>query len=135
MKKNLRIYLAALALFAAGMGHLVWSGLNEGSTYHIDVAEALTLPEGSLKAVRVFGTVAPDSFTRAADSLSAIFQLQDQRDPGAVITVVYNGAVPEGLKPGIELYAEGTCAPGDKTLRARELTTKCPSKYKKENRS
>lgn len=135
MKKNLRIYLAALALFAAGMGYLVWSGLSEGSTFHIDVAEALALPESSPNAVRVFGTVGPDKFTRAADSLGVTFQLQDQHDPGTMITVVYKGAVPEGLKPGVELYAEGACSPGARTLRARELTTKCPSKYKKENRS
>ena len=138
MKKNLRIYLAALALFAAGMGYLVWSGLNEGSTYHIDVADALGMPTDKLQAVRVFGTVSPENIVRAADSLGVIFLLQDQNAPGTVLEVVYKGAVPEGFKPGIELYAEGNCAPGAngaKVLRANGLTTKCPSKYKKENRT
>lgn len=143
MKKNLRIYLAALALFASGMGYLVWSGLSEGATYHIDVAEALAMPEEKLAAVRVFGTVSPDNLVRAADSLGVAFLLQDQNNPRTVIAVIYKGAVPEGFKPGMELYAEGRCASaespegtsGGKILHARELTTKCPSKYKKENRT
>lgn len=138
MKKNLRIYLAALVLFATGMGYLVWSGLNEGSTYHIDVADALTMPVEKLQAVRVFGTVSPENIDRGDGPLGVTFFLQDQSTPGTVIEVVYKGAVPEGFKPGIELYAEGNCAPGangTKILQANGLTTKCPSKYKKENRT
>lgn len=138
MKKNLRIYLAALALFASGMGYLVWSGLSEGSTYHIDVADALTMPPEKLQAVRIFGTVSPENIRREPDSLGVAFLLQDQANPGKNLEVVYKGAVPEGFKPGIELYAEGSCAPGQngqKVLQANGLTTKCPSKYKKENRT
>ena len=138
MKKNLRIYLVALILFAAGMGYLVWSGLSEGSTYHIDVADALHMPVEKLQAVRVFGTVSPENIARGAGSLGVTFFLQDQNAPGTVLEVVYKGAVPEGFKPGIELYAEGNCQPGangTKVLQASGLTTKCPSKSKKENRT
>ena len=134
MKKNLRVYLIALALFVTGMGYLIRAGLGEGSTYHIDVAEALTMPADKLQAVRVFGTVSPERIERAADSLGVRFFLQDQHNPAKTMEVVYKGAVPEGFKPGIELYAEGSCKLGTKMLLAGALTTKCPSKYKKENR-
>ena len=135
MKKNLRIYLAALALFVAGMGYLVYAGLSEGSTYHIDVADALALPAKNTKSVRVFGVVAPDSLVRGPNAMGATFVLRDLNNPAAAITVVYEGAVPEGLQPGIELYAEGKCDSAARMIAAKELTTTCPSKYKKENRS
>ena len=138
MKKNLRIYLTAFTLFAAGLGYLVWAGLNEGAAYHIDVSDALDMPTERLQAVRIFGTVSSENIVRGADSLGITFSLQDQNTPSAVITVVYKGAVPESFKPGIELYAEGNCtfgADGTKLLQASGLTTKCPSKYKKENKT
>lgn len=138
MRKNTRIYLIALALFASGMGFLIHTGLSEGASYHLDVAEALSMPDSKLKSVRVFGTVGPDGLTRAADSLGVRFQLRDQHDPGQVLEVVYKGAVPDNFKPGTELYAEGSgvSAPGTgkRLFQASGLTTSCPSKYKKENR-
>lgn len=134
MKKNVHIYLVALAFFVAGMGYLVWSGLNQGATYHIEVSDALAMPPDKLQAVRVFGVVSPNGLSRAPDSLGVRFFLQDQNTPTTVLEVVYKGAVPDGFKPGIELYAEGGCPRGTKVLQAASLTTKCPSKYKKENR-
>ena len=134
MRKNTRIYLAALALFVAGMGFLVYTGLSEGSSYHLDVAEALAMPEDKLRGVRVFGVVGADGLERAADSLGARFLLQDQQNPGTIMRVVYKGAVPDNFKPGTEVYAEGSYSPDAAVFRATGLTTTCPSKYKKENR-
>ena len=134
MKKNIRIYIAALALFVAGMGFLLYSGISEGSTFHVDVAEALDMPNEKLQAVRIFGVISPERLERAPDSLGVRFLLQDQHSPSTVMEVVYKGAVPEGFKPGAEIYAEGSCPPGAKILQATGLNAKCPSKYKKENR-
>ncbi|SBV96194.1 putative cytochrome c-type biogenesis protein CcmE [uncultured delta proteobacterium] len=134
MRKNTRIYIAALALFAAGLGFLIYTGLSEGSTYHLDVAEALSMPEKDLRNVRIFGILSPDKLDRAADSLGARFLLQDQHTPGTVMAVVYKGAVPDNFKPGTELYAEGSYVASAGVFQAGGLTTTCPSKYKKENR-
>lgn len=133
MTKNARIYLVALALFLAGMGYLVYSGLQDGSAYHLDVAEALGMQENDLKNVRIFGTVA-SGYAKAPDSLGVRFLLQDQHDPKTMMEIIYTGAVPDTFKEGIEVYAEGSCLPGGKTLAAIGLNTNCPSKYKKENR-
>ena len=138
MRKNTRIYLVALALFVSGLGFLLYTGLSEGSSYHLDVAEALDMPDDQLRNVRVFGTVSPDGLSRAADSLGARFLLRDRQHPDRVLEVIYKGAVPDNLRPETELYAEGSGvsgqAPGKKLFQASGLTTTCPSKYKKENR-
>lgn len=134
MRKNTRVYLVALALFAAGTSFLVYQGLAEGSAYHLDVAEALAMPENELKNVRVFGTVGPEGITRAGDSPGVGFLLLDKQTPGSAMAVSYKGAVPDNFKPGTELYAEGSYSPKTQTFHAASLTTTCPSKYKKENR-
>ena len=134
VRKNTGIYLAALALFAAGMGFLLYTGLNEGSSYHLDVAEALAMPENELQGARVFGVVSPEGLERSADSLAVRFLLRDQKTPSAVLAVVYKGAVPDNFKPGTELYAEGMYSARSGIFQAASLTTTCPSKYKKENR-
>lgn len=132
-RKNTRIYVLALTLFLAGAGYLVYSGLEGGSSYHLDVAEALGMPEKELKNVRVFGTVAP-GYMRAPDSLGVRFFLRDQRNPESVMEIIYKGAVPDAFKEDIEVYAEGSALPGGKQLAATGLNANCPSKYKKENR-
>ncbi len=135
MKKNTRLYLAALLLFLAGTGYLLYAGVSANATYHIDVAEALTMPVTELRAVRVFGTVSPEGIVRAPGSSGVTFMLQDINNPGKTVQVVYKGVVPDGFKPGAELYAEGGCKDGKRVISAHQLTTKCPSKYKKENRT
>lgn len=134
MRKNTHIYLVALVFFAVGTGFLVYQGLAEGSSYHLDVAEALTMPENELKSVRVFGTVGPEGITHAGDSPGVRFLLLDRQTPGAAIAVSYRGAVPDNFKPGTELYAEGSYSLKAQAFAAVSLTTTCPSKYKKENR-
>ena len=134
MRKNTRIYLVALALFLSGLGYLLYAGLGAGSAYHVDVAEALAMPETELHNARIFGSVSPEGIERGENALGVAFMLRDQHDPAKLLRVVYTGAVPEGFKPGVELYAEGAMAAGKREFRAHGLTTSCPSKYRKENR-
>ena len=134
MKKNTRVYLAALVLFAAGLGYLMYSGLKGGSSYHLDVAEVLAMKSEELQSVRVFGTISAANLERMPEALGARFFLEDQHNPATVMEVVFKGAVPEGFKPGAEVYAEGSRAPGSGVFQATGLSATCPSKYKKENR-
>lgn len=133
MNKNTRIYIVALLLFAAGMGFLMYSGLQEGTAYHIDVAEANAMKDRDLQGARVFGTV-DEVIERAPDLLSVRFFLVDQNDSGIRMEVLYEGAVPDGFKPGAEIYATGNRAAGAREFSATVLNATCPSKYKKENR-
>ena len=134
MRKNARIYLVAFAFFLAGLGYLVYAGFGAGSSYHLDVAEALDMPENELHNVRLFGTVGLDGVERGQGGLGVAFMLRDQHSSTTILRVEYAGAVPDGFKPGVELYAEGSMAVGKQVFKARGLTTTCPSKYRKENR-
>lgn len=128
MKKNTRIYLAALVLFVAGTGFLVYTGLAEGSAYHLEVADALAMPGDTLRNARVFGVVSSTApIRRQANGL--FFTLEDQTHPEKSLDVAYTGAVPDNFKPGAQLYAEGGRRPGSAIFEARGLVTTCPSKY------
>ena len=134
-RSNIRLYLIALALFLGGTGYLIYAGFSEGSAYYLEVAEALGMPPEKLTAVKVFGTVRPEGITKTGNGRGVAFLLQDKNDPSVTVPVVYMGNVPEGFKAGAELIVDGSYAPQDKVFKVHTLITKCPSKYKKENRA
>jgi len=126
------IVVAAVVLFLGGLGWLVYSGLNEGSVYFLNVREALATAPAKLTQARLFGTVAPEDVTKAPGGLGVNFRLADKDDPSKTIFVTYKGAVPDTFKPGAEVIVEGGMK--SDAFAATTLMTKCPSKYQKENR-
>ena len=132
MKKNTRVYLAAFALFAAGLGWLCFGALKSNSVYFLNVAEACAAAPDKLRQARLFGVVGTDALSREAATLK--FKLLDKDNAGLHIPVVYSGAVPDAFKPGAEVIVEGGMDAAGK-FSAKTLMTKCPSKYQKENRT
>ncbi len=132
-RKSFRLYLVALALFLAGTGYLLYAGFSEGSAYFLEVSEALAMPPEKLNAVKVFGTVRAEGLSREGQRVS--FLLQDKNDPSVFLPASYAGTIPDGFKPGAELILDGSYEPRSKVFKAQSLITKCPSKYKKENRT
>ena len=132
-KKNTSLYIAALLLFAGGVGFLVYSGLSENSTYFLNVSEALTSPDKA-RSARLFGTVAEKNLEMAQGGGGVSFLLEDQIDKASTVRVAFSGAVPDTFKAGAEVIIEGGLRP-DGTFAAKSLMTKCPSKYEKQNRS
>ena len=130
-KKNISIYLLAFVLFVGGVGFLMWSAFSEGSVYHLNVAEAVDMPEGQLKAARLFG-VASNDIVRPDNGLGARFTLVDLEHPEKGILVNYRGALPDTFETGAEVIVEGRME--GKNFTAKTLMTKCPSKYEKSNR-
>jgi len=129
------VYAAAALLFLGGLGWLVYSGLNEGSVYFLNVGEALAMPSGKLSQARLFGTVADKDITRPDNGFGVSFLLIDKDDASKTIKVDYKGAVPDTFKPGVEVIVEGSMNQGSNSFGATTLMTKCPSKYQKENRT
>lgn len=132
-KKNTSLYIAALLLFAGGVGFLVYSGLSENSTYFLNVSEALTSPDKA-RSARLFGTVAEKNLEMAQGGGGVSFLLEDQIDKASTVRVTFTGAVPDTFKAGAEVIIEGGLRP-DGIFAAKSLMTKCPSKYEKQNRS
>ncbi len=128
------VYVAALVLFLGGLGWLVYSGLDEGSVYFLNVREALSMSPEKLGQARLFGTVAEQGIDTATGGLGVNFTLIDKDDPAKSIPVEYKGAVPDTFKPGVEVIVEGGMNGQRGVFGASSLMTKCPSKYQKENR-
>jgi len=133
-KKNKSLYLAALALFLGGLGWLVFSGIDNGSVYFLNVGEALAMKPEQLNQARLFGTVAEENLEMAPHRGGVRFSLVDKDDAGKRIAVEYTGAVPDTFKPGAEVIVEGGMNTSGKVFGASSLMTKCPSKYQKQNR-
>ncbi|MDR2800097.1 MAG: cytochrome c maturation protein CcmE [Desulfovibrio sp.] len=133
-KSGKRLYLAALLLFLGGVSYLVISGISENSVYFLNVSEALALPDEKLQAARLFGTVGQEGIARLENRPGVRFQLEDKDNTSRTLWVEYEGPVPDTFKAGAEVIVEGRLEP-QSSFRAQTLMTKCPSKYRKENRS
>lgn len=130
-KKNTPIYIGAFLLFVAALGYLCFFGFTENSVYFLNVAEAQASSPDKLRQARLFGTVSPASLARELNSVE--FNLADKDNETLTIPVVYAGIIPDAFKAGAEVIVEGTLGQ-DGRFNAKTLMTKCPSKYKKENR-
>ncbi len=133
-KSNTFLYAVIALLFLGGVGFLVFQGLQENSTYFLDVAEAKSQDPSKLSNIRLFGTVAGEDIARPEKGTGVSFTLEDQFDKTNTLHVVYTGIVPDTFKEGAEVIIEGDLEKNG-VFQARVLMTKCPSKYQKENRS
>ncbi len=133
-KKNTGLYLAALALFVAGLGYLLFTGFSENAVYFRNVSEALAVPRDELRATRLFGTVKAEGIQTLNQEPGVRFQLEDKDNVALTMWVLYKGAVPDTFKAGAEVIVEGGFETSRDDFQARTLMTKCPSKYQKENR-
>ncbi len=131
-KKSFVPYIVAFCLFVSAVGFMVYSGLNEGSVYFLNVSEALTLPVEENKAMRLFGSV--DTFERNTAGNKVDFILVDAEQPTQTMRVSYEGVIPDTFEQGVEVILEGNMRTGYQ-FQAKTLMTKCPSKYEKENRT
>ncbi|WP_027180496.1 cytochrome c maturation protein CcmE [Maridesulfovibrio bastinii] len=133
-KSGKGVYIAALLLFLGGFGWLLYSGLSQDSVYFLNVSEALAMDQAQLKQARLFGKVGPKDISRHNGGLGVTFDLIDQQNESKLIRVDYKGAVPDAFKAGAEVIVEGNFLENF-SFKANSLITKCPSKYKKENRT
>ncbi len=131
-KKSFVPYIVALVFFVGSIGFMVYSGLNEGSVYFLNVSEALAAPVEEQNSMRLFGSVG--KFEKNASNTSVVFTLIDAEQPSQTLQVVYNGVIPDTFEHGAEVILEGTLTQGSQ-FEAKSLMTKCPSKYEKENRT
>ena len=134
MKKRngIAIYAVAFILFAGAVGYLCYAGFSQDSVYFLTVAEARAGEPDRLKQARLFGLVADAKVDRSNGQIS--FNLADKDNLESAIPIVYRGAAPDAFKEGAEVIVEGGIK-DDGSFLAKILMTKCPSKYKKENRN
>ncbi len=131
-KKSFAPYIVALALFVGSIGFMVYSGLNEGSVYFLNVSEALAAPLEEQNSIRLFGNVGEYNVNQANNEVE--FVLIDAEMPNQTLTVAYSGVIPDTFETGVEVILEGSLV-NSAHFEAQTLMTKCPSKYQAENRT
>ncbi|MDD4731134.1 MAG: cytochrome c maturation protein CcmE [Desulfovibrio sp.] len=123
------VYIAAFVLLLGGLGYLIASGLSQGSTPTLSVAQAAAMDVDELQHVRLFGKVLPQEIEQRSDNLGVAFHVVDEDDPAVSMRVDFRGAVPDTFDAGSEVILKGDWDAGAGLFRATQLTTKCPSKY------
>jgi cytochrome c-type biogenesis protein CcmE len=119
-------WLAGGTLIALGLAGLAaWALLAPGAVSYYSTPSEIRLEAAASpdRTFRLGGRVAAGSLDR--DGAVVSFAVTDGGD---TIPVVYRGEVPDTLKEGTDVIAEGTLD-GRGTLRATNVLAKCSSKY------
>ena len=110
---------AVLAIF------LLYTSLAGGGTPSVSPSELATKTGEVALAGRVVGTPTGDPH-----GAGMRFVLMDIHEPGAKVTVLYKGSVPDMFRTGRDLVVTGTRqADGVFVSKPGTVITKCPSKY------
>ncbi len=117
---------AAFGVVVAAVVFLLILGLQDTMVYSVTVSELRAQGAASTaKSYRVEGKVVPGSLKSSADRLEFSFVLEDS---GGTMPVKYDGILPDTFKEGLPVLVEGRYLP-EGTFEARQVFTKCPSKY------
>jgi cytochrome c-type biogenesis protein CcmE len=119
-------WTVGIVLIVAGVGGLAaWAIASPGSlSYYVTPSElALQGNQAMGHQLRVGGQVAKGSLHR--DGTTVRFDVTDGHNN---VPVTYHGDVPDTLKAGTDVVAEGMLQP-DRTLIATRVLAKCSSKF------
>ena len=124
--KAWKIAVTTIVLLGA-FGGLLWSTLRDGTEYYKHVEEVTAQPNDWYgKRLQLHGYVVANSIMRRPDTLDYRFQVQSK---GQVMTVSYNGIVPDTFKDEAEVVLKGTLSPSGFQVEPDGVMAKCPSKY------
>jgi cytochrome c-type biogenesis protein CcmE len=115
--------VAGVAIVAAII-YLVTANTGASAEYYMTIGELRSCTSCSAHAVRVAGTVAPNTVVRDDKTQVIRFSMADS---GQMMPVVYSGVVPDIFRPGIQVVVEGHLVNG--VFQAQNLLAKCPSKF------
>ncbi len=125
-KAKKRLYIASLLIVMLMLGFFTFIG-SGGSSKALKLAQLQGNTQYEGKKIQVSGAVKAQSLK--ADGSVALFELEPEpgtSDSGE-LKVAYGGALPATFGDGIVAICTGTYKDG--TLEAKQLVTKCPSKY------
>ena len=124
-KKKSKPIIISTIIFAV-IAYLIYAGLRDTMTYYLTVSEVLasTTDLGN-EPLRVGGVVSPSSVQWDPKTLKLSFKLEEKE---SILTVDYQGVVPDSFKPGTEVVLEGIYS-GNGHFKATTIMPKCASKY------
>lgn len=119
--------IGVTVLILVVVGALVLLVMTQGGAYKKSVADVVSDPSLAGKQVQVQGTVVAGSW--APDSRPLTFSIRQMDDPnGPTIRIVWSGPIPSAFGDGTVAIVTGIVGE-DKTVKAKQLITQCPSKY------
>ncbi len=125
--RNIKLLLVSVS-FVLLLAYVVGAGLKKTFVYYYTVDELkANASKVDGKYVKVSGEVVAGSVNRTGNHLAFIIS-----ENGDSINVVYTGPVPDAFTDGISVVVEGTYYKNNNLLKAKNLLTKCPSKYESE---
>jgi len=128
MRKKTYI-IGGIIIFIAlcSLGFVAFRG---AATYYYTVAEILSKANSlNGQTVRVAGPVVVNSLEVSKSPVnSAKFVMHDRDNTQLVLTITYQGTLPDAFKEGTDAVAEGKLNPNG-VFEASQIIVKCPSKY------
>ncbi len=125
--KNIKLLLVSVS-FLLLLAYVVGAGLKKTFVYYYTVDELkANASKVDGKYVKVSGEVVAGSVNRAGNHLA--FTLTENGDS---VHVDYTGPIPDAFSEGISVVVEGVYHKSTNSLKAKNLLTKCPSKYEPE---
>lgn len=105
--------------------YLVYANTQSNTAYYMTVSELQHCTTCMARTVRVSGVVQKGTVARNDNTQQLMFTISDG---SKLLTVVYNGVVPDIFNPGVQVVVEGHYS-GSGPFQALTLLTKCPSKF------
>lgn len=126
--KNRKVkYIMGIGIIAAAFGYLLWSSFMGSFRYSMKPSEFIDKKEQYVgKYVKISGMVEEGSIL--VDGSEYRFVIKDDT---SAVKVFYDGIVPNTFREGAEVIATGKYDPEKDMLIAKEIITKCASKYVK----
>jgi cytochrome c-type biogenesis protein CcmE len=115
-----------LAVAAAGIAWLVWTGVSSNDVYMSPI-DQWDAERAQKERVRVVGWVLEESVVEHEDELLTDFTMRDE-DASHTQSMRFRGVLPDLFREGQNVTAAGRLG-ADGMFHADELMTKCPSKY------
>jgi cytochrome c-type biogenesis protein CcmE len=122
-------FFIAVALAVVLGGWLAYTSLG-GTLQEFAGPGELSAAGGTYRLNGLVANGAPGDAAARAQSASGLrFQVQDKKQPGESVTVVYRGSVPDTFRSGREVVLTGKISNGVFVAERNSLITLCPSKF------
>jgi len=126
MKIRQTKWIIGLALIAVGVGIVVATSLPKSMHYYVTVDELMNKKQEYVgKELKVAGKVVQGSIQKSERDLLWDFQVENANQ---VITINYQGAMPDTFKEGAEVVITGK-VDSKGIIQASNVLAKCASRY------
>jgi len=120
-------YIFIIIALILAIAYSVYAGISKSAVYYYRVSEIYEKPIKS-KNIKLSGIVKKGSILKNINKVEFIIFENDKE-----IKVIYNGILPDAFSENNEVIVEGLFDRNNKILYAKNILTKCPSRYEKLN--